>query len=79
MKGIALPLLENRICRECQCKLSLGHFQCRSTSVSIKYALKQTVVKCFTELCCLKDDKSLITVGDSRRQTRVYADSYVLI
>ena len=60
MKGIALPLLENRICTECQCKLSLGHFQCRSTSVSIKYALKQTVVKCFTELCCLKDDKSLM-------------------
>ena len=55
------------------------HFQCQSTAVSIKYALKQTVVKCFTELCLLKDDMSLITVGDSRRQTRVYTDSYVLI
>ena len=79
MKGIALPLPENRLCTECQCKLSLGHFQCRSTAVSIKYALKQRVVKCFTALCCLKADKSLTTVGDLRRQTRVYTDSYVLI
>ena len=31
------------------------HFQCQSTAVSIKHALKQTVVKCFTELCLLKD------------------------
>ena len=81
MKGIALPLPENRLCTGCQYKLSLGHFQCRSTAVSIKYRLdlKQKVVKCFSELCCLKADKSLITVGDSRRQTRVYTDSYVLI
>ena len=27
-------------------------------------------VKCFTELFCLKDDKSLIPVLDSRRQTQ---------
>ena len=52
---------------------------CRSTAVSIKYALKQTVVKCFTELCCLKADKSLKTVGEARRQTIVYTNSYVLI
>ena len=56
-------------------QIIVGPFPVPVYSSLIKYALKQTVVKCFTELCCLKDDKSLISVGDSRRETRVYTDS----
>ena len=56
---------------EMSMQIIVGPFPAPVYSSSIKCALKQTVVKCFTELCCLKDDKSLITVGDSRRETRI--------
>ena len=67
MKGIALPLPENKLCTVCQFYYRWAISR-RATAVSIKYALKQTAVKCFTKLCCLKADKSLKTVGDVRRQ-----------
>ena len=57
---------------EMSMQIIVGPFPVPVYSSSIKCALKQTVVKCFTELCCLKDDKSLITVGDSRRETRIW-------